>query len=174
MQKVLIKTVNIHFHQPAGRDAPPEIGGVLAAIFSGDKLGIQDDAEVKNMPPKIGEQWAGLDAVYAGIAPAEEGMPEAHLIRWNAMPPKKMAWSDAQEWAKSINPELESHVPTKTESALTYATLAATTNDKGDWHWTSTQRSDDSAYVQTFLHGTQFNGLLSAECRVRAVSRLPL
>ena len=43
-----------------------------------------------------------------------------------------------------------------------------------EYYWSSTQRSDYNAYVQSFSNGLQSYGNLSAECRVRAVSLIQL
>lgn len=62
------------------------------------------------------------------------------------------------ELAKAANPEMDSHLPTRTESALLYATLRDQI-DKGDWYWTSTYYDDDkdAAFVQTFDNGYQYD-----------------
>ena len=125
--------------------------------------------------PKIGEQWPGLDAVYAGLAPAEDDKPQAHLILWNAIPEddEQKDWKEGIAWGKNVDVDTESHVPMRSESALLYATLRHSF-DTDYWYWTSTLRSEGVAFSQYFDDGCQGWRYIYYEARCRAVSRLIL
>jgi len=122
--------------------------------------------------PAIGQPWPGQGGVYAGLARGEDGQPDAHLILAPIVPPSRLAWQPALEWAKGIEHEghADFHVPTRTESALLYANLRDQL-DQDSWHWTSTQYSDLSAFNQYFDYGYQLNYDEEFEARVRAVRR---
>ncbi len=125
---------------------------------------------------QIGAPVPGLNnAIYAGIAPAEGDMPQAHLVLWVETPKTRQNYEASVALAKAVNPETDSHLPTRTESALLYATLRDQI-EKDGWYWTSTYYDDDkdAAFVQYFINGGQFNGVLYYEVRALAVSRFAL
>lgn len=125
---------------------------------------------------QIGAPVPGLDgAIYAGIAPAEGDMPQAHLVLWLNTPETRQNYEESIALAKAVNPETDSHLPTRTESALLYATVRDQIK-KDSWYWTSTYYDDDkdAAFVQLFYSGDQNLYNLSFEYRALAVSRLPL
>ena len=125
---------------------------------------------------QIGAPVPGLDgAIYAGIAPAEGDMPQAHLVLWLNTPETRQNYEDSIALAKAVNPETDSHLPTRTESALLYATVRDQIK-KDSWYWTSTYYDEDkdTAFVQYFYGGGQYLSHLSFECRALAVSRFAL
>lgn len=125
---------------------------------------------------QIGAPVPGLNnAIYAGITPAEGDMPQAHLVLWVETPKTRQNYEASIELAKAVNPETDSHLPTRTESALLYATVRDQI-EKDGWYWTSTYYDDDkdAAFVQYFGIGLQFLGYLSYEGRALAVSRFAL
>jgi hypothetical protein len=125
---------------------------------------------------QIGAPVPGLNgAIYAGIAPAEGGMPQAHLVLWVETPKTRQNYEASLALAKAVNPETDSHLPTLTESALLYATLRDQI-EKDGWYWTSTYYDDDkdAAFVQLFCYGGQHDGYLSLKLRALAVSRFAL
>ena len=125
---------------------------------------------------QIGAPVPGLDgAIYAGIAPAEGDMPQAHLVLWLNTPETRQNYEESIALAKAVNPETDSHLPTRTESALLYATVRDQIK-KDSWYWTSTYYDDDkdAAVVQFFGDGDQNSYGLGDEYRALAVSRLPL
>jgi hypothetical protein len=169
--QILIANATVNFTDMKGM--PPDFLDSLVASGSlnggpqGKKLVI----------PKIRESFPGLDALYAGIAPAEDGLPQAHLVLWHARPDGRMPWKESMEWAANVNPETNSHAPSKVESALVYATLrdvGFTEEDREWWHWTSTRNGDKAAFCQYFYNGYQSDSNLYGSYLVRAVSRLPL
>ena len=125
---------------------------------------------------QIGAPIPGLDgAIYAGIAPAEGDMPQAHLVLWLNTPTTRQDYEASIALAKAVNPETDSHLPTRTESALLYATVREQIK-KDSWYWTSTFYGEDKdcAFVQYFSYGIQgYFNLLTAH-RALAVSRFAL
>jgi hypothetical protein len=105
---------------------------------------------------------------YAGIA-FEDGKPSHHLFLLDQKVDKRMTWDAADAWAKSIGAEL----PTRFEAALLYANLRDQF-DTSNWHWTATQFSAGSAWIQDFDDGYQSNLVKDTEVLARAVRRLPL
>jgi len=125
---------------------------------------------------QIGALVPGIDgAIYAGIAPAEGDMPQAHLVLWVETPKTRQNYEASIELAKAVNPGTDSHLPTRTESALLYATLRDQI-EKDSWYWTSTYYDDDkdAAFVQGFTFGGQCYTILGNEGRALAVSRFAL
>jgi hypothetical protein len=125
---------------------------------------------------QIGAPVPGLEgAIYAGIAPAEGDMPQAHLVLWINTPETRQNFEESIALAKAVNPETDSHLPTRTESALLYATVRDQIK-KDSWCWTSTfyDEDKDCAFVQFFRFGGQSYYSLFYECRALAVSRFAL
>lgn len=125
---------------------------------------------------QIGAPVSGLNnAIYAGITPAEGDMPQAHLVLWVKTPKTKQNHEESIALAKAVNPGTGSHLPTRTESALLYATLRDQI-EKNGWYWTSTYYDDDkdAAFVQGFNHGLQDYYYLTSKLRALAVSRFAL
>ncbi len=125
---------------------------------------------------QIGAPVPGLvNAIYAGIAPAEGDMPQAHLVLWVETPKTRQNYEASVALAKAVNPETDSHLPTRSESALLYATLRDQI-EKDGWYWTSTYyyEDKDAAFVQDFYDGDQTFGNLDDEYRALAVSRFAL
>lgn len=125
---------------------------------------------------QIGAPVPGLDgAIYAGIAPAEGGMPQAHLVLWKDSCSSAQDFETSVAFAKAVDPATDSHLPTRTESALLYAAVRDQIK-KDDWYWTSTYYDEDkdAAFVQLFLNGYQGYGNLYDEFRALAVSRFAL
>lgn len=104
---------------------------------------------------------------YVGIA-FQNGAPSHHLFLLDAKPDGRLTWTAAKEWAA----ELGATLPTRFESALLYANL----RDQFDtaWHWTDTQSSGSTAWIQTFSYGDQDYGAKFNKFLARAVRRLPL
>ena len=71
------------------------------------------------------------------------------------------------DWAKEQGGDL----PSLRELNLLRAN--ARQHFKNDWYWSNQKRTDNTAFCQDFGYGTQGLYSLSAECRVRAVSRFP-
>jgi hypothetical protein len=119
----------------------------------------QPDADTTTsttIPPKIGEYWPGQGGIYAGVARGCYGERDYHLILSTEAPEEEFAWHAALDRAKSVSADGHSDftVPTRFESALLYANLQDQFNTDY-WHWTSTQFSEDNAWVQDFYSGNQ-------------------
>ena len=97
-----------------------------------------------------------------------------HLILWPSYEKEGMDYEKAVKWAESVNPDMNSHIPTRHQSI----TLFERVRDQIDtdyWHWTLTKTaSRNAAFDQNFYSGYQFIIHLSWEGRVRAVSEIPL
>lgn len=123
--------------------------------------------------PAIGQPWPGIEgSLYAGIAAAEDGQSDGHLVLLPDVPADELRWDAAQVWAEGLGNG--AHAPSRTESALLYAHLRAVFQT--DWHWTSTAYSTDGSYawIQRFSSGGQNGSHKSYEGRCRAVRRFPL
>jgi hypothetical protein len=72
------------------------------------------------------------------------------------------------DWAKAQGGDL----PNLRELNLLRAN--ARNQFKNDWYWSNERYGSNTAFYQYFYYGNQSNYDLSAECRVRAVSRLVL
>ena len=168
---------NVHIH--AGR--PPAMAtALLTAMFSASSeedpatapsASATTQAAAATAPFKIGEHSAAAGGIYVGITPGEDGQPDAHLFLLDAKPDSKLSWAEGVKWAETLGDG--AHMPTRFESALLYANVQSHL-DADAWHWTSTQYSDNDAWVQYFSDGYQSNGSKVAEGRCRAVRRLVL
>ncbi|WP_109477672.1 DUF1566 domain-containing protein [Paraburkholderia sp. C35] len=108
--------------------------------------------------------------VYAGILLGKNGAAHQHVI---LLPGdiEDGKWSNAKEWAQSIDGEL----PTRREQSLLFANCGE--EFKRDWYWSGQEHESDSAYAwyQYFGYGDQsYYRKASYHCRARAVRRLPI
>jgi len=121
--------------------------------------------------PRIGAPWPGIaGSVYAGLARTDDDHPDGHLVLLESLPGKAMPWADAVAWAQGLGDG--ARLPSRFESALLYANLQDQL-DRNAWHWTGTQSSAASAWVQDFDHGYQCDVSKSFKARARAVRRFP-
>jgi hypothetical protein len=131
-------------------------------------------AEIKSSACAIGEQWPGTDAIYAGISLSSDNARAVHLILWPETNTKQLDHAAAIAVAEAVNPEHGSHIPTRIQSVTLYGNLKDCF-DKSPWYWTSTKHENGEwAFIQFFNNGYPDLHDLSAECRVRAVSEIPL
>jgi len=146
---------------PAGGGNPPEPEAAAPTNFT--------------TPPKIGEYWTGQGGIYAGVARGRDGDGDYHLILATVAPTDDVEWQAALDRATEISADGHSDfsVPSRFESALLYANLQDKL-EQSCWHWTSTQYSEDYAWIQDFDHGSQSYDDKSSERRCRFVRRLPL
>jgi len=150
-------------------------------------------------PPMLGKPWPGQGGTYAGLIRGEDA--DYHLVvatdeagklkgKWGSYGTKitgadsktdgfanTQAMADAgSELAKAVQAvEIEGHkdfyLPSLGELSLIHAN-APDGFDK-EWHWSSTQYSDTSAWVQTFSAGDVNYGYGKyGELRARAVRRI--
>jgi hypothetical protein len=117
--------------------------------------------------PAIGSRTHG--GIYAGLFRGEDGAPDAHIILLDDTPGKDLNWADAVKWAEGLGDG--ARLPTRFESALLYANV----HDQlvtDEWHWTGTQVSAGTSWMQYFSHGSQFTSYKLNAGRARAVRRL--
>jgi len=158
-----IENVNITLSNP---QAPAGLIAALA-IASAAKSSKPD-------VPAVGEKWPGLEAVYAGVSLSMTGDRLVHLLLWPDDPSNRMDYDQAVKYAEGVNPEMDSHIPTRHQSIDLFERLQDQFN-RDYYHWTLTKTSSGkTAFCQNFRDGSQDGNYLSAECRVRAVSEIPL
>jgi hypothetical protein len=102
----------------------------------------------------------------AGLILKEDGTPDYWLI---GLPGelKAATWQQGMDWAKEQGGDL----PNRRELNLLRAN--ARKEFKNDMYWSNETTDYRTAFIQYFYVGSQYNLTLSAECRVRAVSRFP-
>lgn len=126
---------------------------------------------------QIGAPVPGLEgAIYAGVAPAEGDMPQAHLVLELNMPKTRQDVAASMALAKNVRPGMDSHLPSLTESSLLYATLRDRM-DQNSLYWTSSHHGTDdskSFFAQRFDDGYQFKQAPAAHYLALAVTRLPI
>lgn len=151
-------SITISSPPPAGMIA----GMALASAANGDL-------------PAIGEKWPGTEATYAGVSLSMTGDSLVHLLLWDdAVSAISCGYDMAVKHAEEVSPDMGSHLPTRAQSIALFERLADRF-DQNRWHWTLTKTlSGKAAFVQYFYGGDQSHFLLSAECRVHAVSEIPL
>ncbi len=103
----------------------------------------------------------------AGLILKEDGTPDYWLV---ALPGELESadWNTAMEWAKAQGGDL----PSLRELNLLRANARQLFKD--DWYWSNQKRTEETAFSQSFGNGVQYDSGLSAELRVRAVSRIQL
>jgi hypothetical protein len=102
----------------------------------------------------------------AGLILKEDGTPDYWLI---GLPGELEAatWQQGMDWAKEQGGDL----PNRRELNLLRAN--ARKEFKNDMYWSNETTDYRTAFFQGFFSGDQLSIILSAECRVRAVSRFP-
>lgn len=155
-------------------------------------------------PPAIGQHWPGQGGVYIGICNSGPGQKPQHIIvatapeadftgvwgeygqdvpdakdRFNGRANTAAMAESGSEIAQrvlalQIDGHKDFHIPSRAEAALAEANTSKLFND--DWHWTSTQGSRSSAFVQDFEDGDSGSLWVTkvGERRVRAFRGLPL
>jgi len=137
-------------------------------------LAIASATESAVSVPAIGAKWPGTEAIYAGISMSITDDSLVHLILWPDRSGKGLPYNNAIKFAEAVNPDMNSHIPTRHQSITLFDRLQDQF-DNDYYHWTLTKtKGDNAAFVQGFNYGGQDYGNLSAECRVRAVSEIPL
>jgi hypothetical protein len=162
--KLHIENLNVTLNSPQQR------AGLLATLTIASAARIMDKPSV----PKIGEKWPGTEATYAGVSLSTAGDRLVHLLLWDGTSDKGMEYEAAVKHAEAVNTSMASHLPTRHQAITLFENLQDSFN-KDYYHWTLTKtKSGNAAFVQFFYGGGQGYGNLSAECRVRSVSEIPL
>jgi hypothetical protein len=122
--------------------------------------------------PAIGQAWPGQGGTYGGVGRGRDGKPDCHLILADAEPPTDLSWSAGIEWCKAL--VVDGHNDFVMFDRFDSHVLCSNVGElfEPDWHWTSTQYSKGTAFVQDFTSGLQGRIGKKAELRVRAVRRL--
>lgn len=156
--KLHIENLHVTLHapqqQPAWLLAMPDIASAAGGI--------------------MGEKWPGTEATYAGVSLSTAGDRLVHLLLWDSDTDKAMDHDDAVKHAEAVNPAMASHMPTRHQAITLFDNLQDRFN-RDYWYWTLTKtKSGKAAFIQSFSNGNQYSNDLSSECRVRAVSEIPL
>ena len=164
--KLHIENLHVTLHAPQQQPA-----GLLATLAiasaAGGIMGNQS-------APQIGEKWPSTEATYAGVSLSTSGDRLVHLLLWDSDTDNAMDHDDAVKHAEAVNPAMASHLPTRHQAITLFDNLQDRFN-WDYWHWTLTKtNSGKAAFIQYFDFGIQATHDLSAECRVRAVSEIPL
>lgn len=106
--------------------------------------------------------------IYAGIILGKCGERDYHLVILPSKPKKKMIFSEAIEWAKSVNGDL----PTYREQSLLFANCKE--HFDNSWYWSNTQygRYEFYAWGQSLPSGEQSPNSKLNENSARAVLRI--
>jgi hypothetical protein len=148
-----------------------EQGGVFAGLMRGEAgkpdyfLIVPTDSKAYN--PSI--TWGGYEEEQGGACSDFDGLANTlHLVELGEGKHPAACWAAGLE----IAGHKDFYLPAKKELALMYATVGDLF-ETGDWYWSSTQYSKNSAWVQTFVNGHQTsNDKTSYGYRARAVRRL--
>lgn len=164
--KTHIETLNINIGNanqiPAGLIA-------ALAVSRAAKIEIKTETAIS----KIGDKWPGTEAIYAGKSLSLDGDKMIHLIVWPDEG-KDLNYQDAVSFAEKVNPDMNSHVPTRIQLITLFDNLQDRFS-KDSYYWTLTKtKSGQSAFIQYFSYGGQDSTGLDYELRVRAVSEIPL
>ena len=150
-------------------------------------------------PPIPGQVWKEHKAIYIGIQRSADGKSAWHLLlpvgakfqikgAYGCYGKKivgadcrfdgnantlAMAKASSQTAAKALALHGDCYIPSRAESALLYA-VAPDEFKTDDWYLTSTQYSENNAWMQHFAYGYQYTNRKSDERRCRFVRRLPL
>ena len=153
-------------------------------------------------PPALRAYWPGQGGYYAGIVSGGEGAPDYHLIvSGKALGDFRGAWGKTGKDVPGAESYFDGPANTRAMAAagsdIAKQVLALEIEGHADWHimsqaeahvlaanckslfeqrlyWTSTQFSENYAWLQYFSYGTQNFYHKSFEARCRAVRRLPL
>ena len=124
-------------------------------------------------PPSIGEKWPGTEAIYAGFSMSKDHDKVVHLLLWPDEL-KDANFEEAMEFASQVNPDMDSHAPTRHQAQTLFNNLSAQFDiNQGYWTMEKT-KSGDAAFVQFLDDGIQINYQLDVEWSVRGVSEIPI
>ena len=153
--------------------------------------------QATTQPPAIGQRWAEANGIYAGPVANPDGtiiglvladdiaalprMPwgeygqdvagarSAHDGKANT---KAMAEAGCPAAVQTLAIDPNAWIPSQVEALQLHSTLGATVGS--GWHWTSTQFSSFSAFIQSFENGDSGWDFKDFAVRVRAVRGLTL
>ena len=150
--------------------------------------------------PTIGAYWAGQGGIYGGILQYPDGL---HHTIFGAEDLGDFAWGERGTETgatQRVSGVLNTTTLRDTDGSFPAAEAASEYTadgrhdfylpsigelnhamqnipdafDKGNWYWSSSQRSANLAFTMDFVYGSQYYGVKYGELRVRPVRRLPI
>ena len=153
--------------------------------------------QATTQPPAIGQRWAEANGIYAGPVARPDGTVIGLVLADDIAALPRMPWG---EYSQDVAGARSAHdgkantqamaqagcqaavqilaidptawIPSQIEAIQLHTTLGATVGS--GWHWTSTQVSSDTAFIQSFEYGYSGWGDEDYDYRVRAVRGLTL
>jgi hypothetical protein len=157
-----------------GAGSPFDCAANTQALLAAMAIASAAKSSAPKSIPAIGDKWPGTEATYAGVSLSLTGDSLVHLLLWDADAAISVVYDAAVAHAETVSPETGSHLPTRHQAITLFENLRDRF-DQDRWHWTLTKtKSGNAAFNQLFGYGYQFHDYLSSECRVRAVSEIPL
>lgn len=148
--------------------------------------------------PAIGAIWPGQGGIYAGIRQYADGLRHVVFSAEDVGEHQWGAYDVEVEASSRFDGRINSQVLTANVAHTAASAAANYTADgltdfylpsigelshgwqfipehfKLDWHWSSTQRSANNAFLMYFVNGSQYNSGKSNELRVRPVRSFPI
>ena len=155
---------------PTFGEVVPGEGGRLGAIMRGPVVGGIRQPDYAIIVPDLSAvvlPWGKRGQDVAGTKSLTDGLANTAAMLGAKCPP---ALRIAE--LKTGDGHADLYLPASAELQALYANVPELF-DKA-WHWSSTQRSSNCAFIQSFESGDSFWYLKGNVCRVRAVRRIPL
>ena len=116
--------------------------------------------------PEIGSAWE--EGIYAGLT-VHRNIPMALVLLPNEK--ERINWADAGAWAETQGGVL----PSRGDMLILFENARDQFNKDG-WYWTDTVHPvyADSAFIQFFGFGGQYDDRKDLDCRARAVRRVAI
>ena len=155
---------------PTFGEVIPGEGGRLGAIMRGPVVsGIRQPDYAIIVPdlPAKAIAWGKRGQDVAGAQSQTDGLANTAAMLAAKCPPVLHIAT-----LKTADGHADLYLPARAELQALYANVPELF-DKA-WHWTSTQTSSSTAFVQSFEDGGSGWGLKDGDYRVRAVRRIPL
>lgn len=154
---------------PAIGEAWPSQGGIYVGMVRGENGNPDYHLVLTTDPAGTADKvkWGGYEQDEPGVANEYDGLANTlALVESEHSHP-------AAQWAfeLDISEHRDWYLPARRELALCYANVPELF-EKGRWHWSSTQCSPYSAWIQNFDDGYQNYDHKGDEYRARAVRRV--
>ncbi|MGR2662423.1 DUF1566 domain-containing protein [Chromobacterium haemolyticum] len=163
-------------HEPAARSASklpiigevwPGQGGIYAGLMRAENGAPDYHLIVPTDPAASVEEiaWGGYDHDEPDAKSDFDGLANTRALCESERDHPAAKWAAGL----AIGGHADFYLPARRELALCWANVPELFEK--NWHWSSTQYSRDSAYVQDFLNGSQDDDGKSSRLRARAVRR---